>query len=976
MRRGQPITGGLLFRKYLLNQCQEDFERGWTDQAKTAAAAAEKVQDDEVKKKSNQTAQGGAEVSFSDEYYAAQKSKRRDLGLVRFIGELFKLQMLTERIMHECIKTLLSNVANPGEEEIESICKLLTTVGQLLDTSKARSDMDIYFKRMCDLSESPNIDSRMKYMLLDVIELRSRAWIPRNAVAAPTTLASVHEQAAKEKAAAEKENAARMSTMSRGGSRRGDNYSEYGSHTGADGWSTPSGRPPPNKVGDLSQFGKINKASPGVVNLGPSSVFAGKKGDTCDSASLSRSSSNPFRGSLPEPQRVVYLQPDLPKSSCHIPGPTPTTAQTNTLFSSNHDGKEMPLSRKKGHRKITPVAVESESSAVTEAEPAQVPSTRGRGRGRGRGARGGGRGTCGSGRSGHNGGREGTVQPAAVAPSMAETNSDDADVPGDTAATVELARGRGSRSAAVRARERLVQMDGVQKKRVPNPVVLAPKVQHALLNILHRDSTDPNIRVVRNVSQEHSLFASDTAFGNASDGGSEIDFEFAPAQSTAISDHTVDQSEDLEMVFDLNMGPRAASDVEDVYDLDAVGSDSEEEVQQPPPRRKAKRAAPVLQVGNVSQPAPRTRVLPAGPRPLTVQLLVPNYASTKKTIELTSATYVKVDNPDLDTARKTIKTAFSATEDDNIVLEYKMYRSEPLKHPLVTPEDWSKWLDNIEKYEKKKKFLETISVFFFSPTLEERAAATKGSKTGVESLGLSGVTQENKEWYRQLKEHLEANPCGRPACKDRFCKIDVYGGHGLSLQEYQAWADALPKGIDGATLNRPPRNAMFKRYHRDLLHLPDSDRLPLNTRGQRDREPTHASPPSTIPSLASSHYFQNFDRILQGATPMTLHAPAPSRIMSKVRGPKIPDFLAEMQENEGNVRNYIKYTDAFKKHELCFIGELSEWTLAQFQERIEMPIGPAQMVLQGIADKLAQLSLEGVLSHFLFPFMGLNSLAE
>ena len=57
---------------------------------------------------------------YSDEYYTAQKAKRQSLGLVKFIGEHFKLQMLTERIMHECIKKLLSNVDNPEEEEIES----------------------------------------------------------------------------------------------------------------------------------------------------------------------------------------------------------------------------------------------------------------------------------------------------------------------------------------------------------------------------------------------------------------------------------------------------------------------------------------------------------------------------------------------------------------------------------------------------------------------------------------------------------------------------------------------------------------------------------------------------------------------------------------------------------------------------------------------------------------------------------------
>ncbi|KAF8335869.1 uncharacterized protein EI90DRAFT_3047364 [Cantharellus anzutake] len=37
--------------------------------------------------------------------------------------------MPTARIMHECIKKLLSNVDDPEEEEIESLCQLLTTVG-------------------------------------------------------------------------------------------------------------------------------------------------------------------------------------------------------------------------------------------------------------------------------------------------------------------------------------------------------------------------------------------------------------------------------------------------------------------------------------------------------------------------------------------------------------------------------------------------------------------------------------------------------------------------------------------------------------------------------------------------------------------------------------------------------------------------------------------------------------------------------
>lgn len=159
---GKPIAGGQLFRKYLLNRCQEDFERGWAAKEATAAAAATKGEEDARVA----AAEGGEEAAlYSEEYYAAQKAKRQGLGLIKFIGELFKLQMLTERIMHECIKKLLGNVENPEEEEIESLCKLLTTVGSILDTNKARAHMDVYFSRMKELTKSANVSSRMQFML-------------------------------------------------------------------------------------------------------------------------------------------------------------------------------------------------------------------------------------------------------------------------------------------------------------------------------------------------------------------------------------------------------------------------------------------------------------------------------------------------------------------------------------------------------------------------------------------------------------------------------------------------------------------------------------------------------------------------------------------------------------------------------------------------------------------------------------------
>jgi translation initiation factor 4G len=169
---GKPIAGGLLFRKYLLNRCQEDFERGWFAKEATATAAVATASYDQATKATNEKKGTEEAELYSDEYYAAQKAKRQGLGLIKFIGELFKLQMLTERIMHECVRKLLGNVKNPEEEEIESLCQLLKTVGQLLDTQKARAHMDVYFTRMKELGKSTNVSSRMQFML----QVRVESW--------------------------------------------------------------------------------------------------------------------------------------------------------------------------------------------------------------------------------------------------------------------------------------------------------------------------------------------------------------------------------------------------------------------------------------------------------------------------------------------------------------------------------------------------------------------------------------------------------------------------------------------------------------------------------------------------------------------------------------------------------------------------------------------------------------------------------
>ena len=102
---GGRIISGKLLHKYLLNRCQENFDYGWVSKEATGRAAAA----NEQKKHANE---------LFDEYFASQEAGHRGLSLIKFMGELFKLHMLTERIVHECVKKL-GNVENPDEEVLE-----------------------------------------------------------------------------------------------------------------------------------------------------------------------------------------------------------------------------------------------------------------------------------------------------------------------------------------------------------------------------------------------------------------------------------------------------------------------------------------------------------------------------------------------------------------------------------------------------------------------------------------------------------------------------------------------------------------------------------------------------------------------------------------------------------------------------------------------------------------------------------------
>lgn len=256
-KSGNEIVGGPLFRKYLLNRCQEEFEHGWENNLPDKPEG----QTEEI-------------AMLSDDYYIAAAAKRKGLGLIQFIGELYKLGMLSIRIMHQCFTKLLDFEGMADEAAIESLVKLLRTVGYTMNSAEQGPGLlKTYFERISKIMATPNLPSRMHFMLLDVVDLQRAGWRSKDDSKGPKTIVEIREEAAAAQQAAEieraKQNSHRGPRMQAG---RGDVRHSSGQQM-----------PPPNYnrdvvgMDDLKKLGQKNNSrqssSGPAKGLGPTSMF-------------------------------------------------------------------------------------------------------------------------------------------------------------------------------------------------------------------------------------------------------------------------------------------------------------------------------------------------------------------------------------------------------------------------------------------------------------------------------------------------------------------------------------------------------------------------------------------------------------------------------------------------------------------------------------------------------------------------------
>lgn len=175
------------FKTKLILQCQKEFSKHSSDNKTDLKDASKMDESPELDKAEEMKLQHEEEI---------RKMRHRAVGTVRFIGELYKIDMLNARIMHQCVKLLLGN---EDEESLECLCKLLTTIGGKLELSSTKNtDFSKYFEQLLKIVQRKSnikVSSRIRFMIQDLIDLKNNKWQPRRADLNPKTMTQIAKEA-------------------------------------------------------------------------------------------------------------------------------------------------------------------------------------------------------------------------------------------------------------------------------------------------------------------------------------------------------------------------------------------------------------------------------------------------------------------------------------------------------------------------------------------------------------------------------------------------------------------------------------------------------------------------------------------------------------------------------------------------------------------------------------------------------------
>jgi len=252
------------FIQILIRRCQKEFLADYIseEQRKKFNEDLASADTEELKKK--------IENEFQ---MLEQKMRRRSLGNIRFISELYNLSMLQGQIMFSIIGKLVKAV---DEESLECLCRLLATSGARLEKEVSKTVNEAAFVGFFDAIESVirerKTSSRVRFLLQDIVELRKNKWVGRRKEAGPKTIDEIHKEAQIEALRIQLADQRPEAPTARRSEERSRRKTEYRVKPISDGeWSNvPSKAAKISDVVDPERIKLIRKVDTDTIKLGPS----------------------------------------------------------------------------------------------------------------------------------------------------------------------------------------------------------------------------------------------------------------------------------------------------------------------------------------------------------------------------------------------------------------------------------------------------------------------------------------------------------------------------------------------------------------------------------------------------------------------------------------------------------------------------------------------------------------------------------
>lgn len=205
--------------------------------------------------------------------------KNRMLGNIRFVGELYKQSLLNTSSVYSCFNELLGNEKKTFEDpELELVCHLIKTVGETLENKSTENQLrmfDEYFAKIRGFSKDKTLNSRIRFNMDEIVELRKNDWIARRQQEGPLKISEIHQRVKQEE---EKQQVQQQQQQQRqqnqGDNRRGGDARSY---SGAQQQQMqpkilsrskdqqPHGRQGGGSGGGDVKFGRTSSVGPGVA---------------------------------------------------------------------------------------------------------------------------------------------------------------------------------------------------------------------------------------------------------------------------------------------------------------------------------------------------------------------------------------------------------------------------------------------------------------------------------------------------------------------------------------------------------------------------------------------------------------------------------------------------------------------------------------------------------------------------------------